>query len=119
LRKLQKAMQLLRTSLQHPPSVDALARQVGLSRRRLQQGFRLIYGRTVCDIRDTLRMGLAHELVVDSTMPMIEIAMETGYEHPASFTRAFRAAFGSPPIAIRRSMRANRIAGRRRRDEWS
>jgi AraC-like DNA-binding protein len=112
--KLEAAMQIVRSSLQQPRSVDDIARRVGLSRRRLQAGFRQLYGNTVCNARDRLRMELAHELVTDSAMPMIEIAMETGYEHPASFTRAFKSAFGTSPMAIRNAVRANRVARRRR-----
>lgn len=112
--KLEAAMQIVRASLQQPQPVNEIARRVGLSRRRLQSGFRQLYGNTVCNARDRLRMELAHELVTDSAMPMIEIAMETGYEHPASFTRAFKTAFGTSPMAIRNAVRANRVAKRRR-----
>lgn len=113
LRKLERAMQILRANLQSPVRVDDLAAEVGLSRRRLQHGFRQLYGDTVCNVRDRLRMDLALDLVVDSNMSMIEIALETGYEHPASFTRAFRATFASSPIATRNAARAGRFARRR------
>jgi transcriptional regulator GlxA family with amidase domain len=39
-------------------------------------------------------MELALDLIRDSTMTMIEIALETGYHHPASFTKASKSAFG-------------------------
>ena len=40
-------------------------------------------------------------LVSKSEMPMIDIAIECGYECPGSFTRAFKLAFGSNPTLIR------------------
>ncbi|MBY8826204.1 helix-turn-helix transcriptional regulator [Sphingomonas colocasiae] len=113
LRRLEKAMQILRANPQAPVRVDDLAGMVGMSRRRLQHGFRQLYGETVCNVRDRLRMDLALDLVIDSDMPMIEIALETGYEHPASFTRAFKSTFAASPIAARNAARAGRFARRR------
>ncbi len=113
LRKLESAMKMLRNTLQTPMRVDDLAEEVGLTRRRLQEGFRQLYGDTVCNIRDRLRMNLALDLVTDSSLSMIEIAMEAGYEHPASFTRAFKSTFAAAPIAVRNASQAGRVARRR------
>jgi AraC-like DNA-binding protein len=114
--KLEMAMRLIRSNISGPFSVTELGTRVGLLRRRLQSGFRLLYGDTVCNVRDRLRMELALELVNDSSMSMIEIAMETGYEHPASFSRAFRSSYGMSPIMARQAARAS-LVGRRRRDK--
>ncbi|MBO9695157.1 MAG: helix-turn-helix transcriptional regulator [Sphingopyxis sp.] len=100
--KVQAARRLLRARLDQPPKVSEIAQTVGLTRQRLQNGFRIVYGDTVGQVRDKLRMELALDLVQDSQASMIEIAMETGYEHPASFTRAFKQAFGCSPIEARR-----------------
>ncbi len=100
-RRLQHAMRLIRTNLDQPLNVHEMAEVVGLTRQRLQQGFRMVYGDTVGRMRDKIRMELALELIRDSKISMIEIALETGYEHPASFTRAFKAAFGVSPIQMR------------------
>lgn len=99
--KLQEAMRLIRNSLDAPFEVKEIAEAVGLTRQRLQRGFRMIYGGTVGEIRDKLRMELARELISDSTLSMVEIALECGYVHSASFTRAFRSAFGMPPMQMR------------------
>ncbi|HEY0686549.1 MAG TPA: AraC family transcriptional regulator [Steroidobacter sp.] len=100
-KKLQQAMRLIRTNLDEPSDVKEIAETVGLTRQRLQRGFRMIYGGTVGEIRDKLRMELARDLISDTTLSMVEIALECGYLHPASFTRAFRAAFGMSPMQMR------------------
>lgn len=100
-KRLRDAMKLIRSNLDKPLNVQELAEAVGLTRQRLQLGFQMIYGNSVGRIRDKVRMDLALDLVRDSKLSMIEIALETGYEHPASFTRAFKAAFGISPIQMR------------------
>ncbi|MFC4312355.1 helix-turn-helix domain-containing protein [Steroidobacter flavus] len=115
-KKLQEAMRLIRSSLDAPSDVKEIAEAVGLTRQRLQRGFRMIYGGTVGEIRDKLRMELARELISDSTLSMVEIALECGYVHAASFTRAFRSAFGMPPMQMRlASSDALRVKNQRHR----
>lgn len=100
-KRLQQAMKLIRTTLDQPLNVSDIAEATGFTAHRLQLGFRMVYGDTVGRIRDKIRMELALDLIRDSAMSMIEIALETGYEHPASFTRAFKAAYGISPTQMR------------------
>jgi AraC-like DNA-binding protein len=117
-RKMKQAMAMIRDNIDGQISVHELAETVGMSRHRLQLGFRMIYGDTVGRIRDKLRMELALDLIRDSTLSMIEIALETGYEHAASFTRAFKSAFGISPIQMRKvandELRVRNLPGRAR-----
>jgi len=103
--KLAHARKLIEDNLEQPPNIAALAGAVGLTRQKLQLGFRRMYGDTVARVRDKLRMEHALTLVRDSALSMIDIALETGYEHAASFTRAFKATYGVSPIHMRRMMR--------------
>lgn len=100
--KLEKAMAYIHRSLDEPFSIAELAGAVGMTRQRLQLGFRVVYGDTVGRVRDKVRMERALNLVRRSTLSMIDIGLEAGYEHPASFTRAFKAAFGVSPARMRR-----------------
>lgn len=101
--KLQRAIELMKQDLETPPNVDELAEAVGLTRQKLQAGFRSVCGDTVARIRDKWRMEHALKLVRTSSVPMIDIALCTGYEHAGSFSRAFKAAFGISPAEMRRS----------------
>ncbi|WP_046977429.1 helix-turn-helix domain-containing protein [Xanthomonas hyacinthi] len=118
-RRMKQAMAMIRDNIDSQISVHEIAEAVGMSRHRLQLGFRMIYGDTVGRIRDKLRMELALDLIRDSNMSMIEIALETGYEHAASFTRAFKTAFGISPIQMRKvandELRVRNLPGRARK----
>lgn len=106
--KVAKARELIGRSLDEPPTIAALAASVGLTRQKLQEGFRDMYGGTAGQIRDQLRIERALDLVRNSRLSMIDIGMETGYEHAASFTRAFKAAYGMAPIEMRRCAKLER-----------
>lgn len=110
--KLEKAMAYIRRSLDEPFSIAELAGAVGMTRQRLQLGFRVVYGDTVGRIRDKVRMERALNLVRCSTLSMIDIGLEAGYEHPASFTRAFKAAFGVSPARMRRLSEQSALTSR-------
>lgn len=110
--KLARAMQMLEKNLETPPNVSDLATAAGLTRQKLQLGFRLLHGDTVGRIRDKLRMEHALVLVRESALPLIEVALDSGYEHAASFTRAFKATYGMSPARMRRMARESVLLGK-------
>lgn len=101
-KKIYRAMRYLKNDLDEPVNIPEIAYAVGMTRQKLQMGFKMVFGNTVAKIRDNLRMEHALTLVRRSDMSMIEIAIETGYEHPASFTRAFKAAYNTTPANMRK-----------------
>lgn len=101
IERVDRALAIIQAQLDSPLTINELAAKVGLNRKRLQFGFRVRYGDTVGQIHERIRMERALELIRSSTMSITDIAFEMGYEHPASFTRAFKSAFGLSPLAFR------------------
>jgi AraC-like DNA-binding protein len=108
-RKLQRAIGYLKNGLEEPPNVDELASLVGLSRQKLQFGFRSVCGDTVARIRDKMRMERALNMLRTTSVPVIDVALETGYEHPGSFSRAFKASYGVSPARMRRMAQESKL----------
>lgn len=84
-----------------PPSIEKVARQLAMSPRSLQRRlseeditFRQLVNR--------VRLELADEYLEDPKISVTEISMLLGYHGVSSFTQAFRAARGVPPITWRR-----------------
>ncbi len=101
--RIERAKRYIQSSLSDRPNIEELAYAVDLSRHKLQLGFKQLYGDTVAHVREKMRLEYALNLIRTSEMSMIQIALETGYGHQASFTRAFKAAYGVSPIEVRRS----------------
>jgi AraC-like DNA-binding protein len=102
-RRIRRARQLIGERIDQDINVVALAREVGLTRQRLQNGFRAVFGETAARLHHRLRMQEAMALVRSPAFSIIEIALSVGYEHPASFSRAFRSAFGMSPLQMRKT----------------
>jgi len=109
--RLKHAKQMLECNLDQPLNVQEISRAAGLTRQKLQLGFRLLYGDTVGRVRDKIRMERALELVRTSALAITQVALETGYEHHSSFTRAFKAAFGTCPAQMRRLAQESTLLG--------
>lgn len=99
--KVKLAKQVIEENLDEPLSVSELAAAVGMTIKKLQYGFQVLYRGSVGQVYKQVRLSKAMVLVSNSDRPMIDIAIECGYECPGSFTRAFKLAFGSCPTVVR------------------
>jgi len=99
--KIKLARQLIETNLDEPLGVADLAATVGLTIKKLQHGFQVLFRGSVGQVYKQVRLAKAMVLVSKSDMSMLDIAIECGYECPGSFARAFKLAFGSSPTLVR------------------
>lgn len=100
--RIRSAKALLTADLTAPPSLMDLARAVGLTHTRLNQGFRNLYGDTAFGVLRCERIRMARRLLCDSRLSVTEIAYETGFSSPSHFSRSFTAACGQTPLAFRK-----------------
>jgi transcriptional regulator GlxA family with amidase domain len=96
-----KANALMEAALDEPLPLSAIAETLGTSPRSLQQQFRLRLNTTPQDHYLQLRLAEARRLVTDTSMPLMEVAMATGFTSQSSFARAFRTAHGSSARDLR------------------
>jgi transcriptional regulator GlxA family with amidase domain len=86
-------------------SIDSIATMTGVSRRQLERLFEADMGASPSAIYMRIRMSTAFNMVIRTNKPLIEVALETGFESLSHFTRRFRAAFGDTPSQVRRDSR--------------
>ncbi|MEM6434573.1 MAG: AraC family transcriptional regulator [Cyanobacteria bacterium P01_D01_bin.115] len=94
---IYQAAKILAQHLNNPPSVEALARQVGLNRLKLNQGFHHIYGIPPFRYLRDCRLQKAQQLLFNSELTVSEVAYRVGYVSANSFSSAFRQKFGLNP----------------------
>lgn len=82
-------------------TLDALAREAHLSRFHFSRLFSAMVGESVRTHVRRMRLERAAADLLESTRSVIEVALSSGYEAHAPFTRAFSAHFGVPPTEFR------------------
>jgi len=99
--RIRRAVTLLGDRITDPPTVDALAAEVGLSVSRFSELFRATVGTPPLRYAEQLRLRHARNLLRYSLLRVGEIAAECGYEDPFYFSTRYRKEFGHSPKAER------------------
>ncbi len=100
---ISQALALLHREPSHPWTVSNLARRVGLSRTRLAERFRHFLGESPMAYLTKWRLKLGAEMLLSTEDSIAEVAEAVGYCSEASFNRAFKREFDSPPAQFRRN----------------
>lgn len=99
---LSDAVALLQAHLADTPKLTTLAHRVGTNPRRLNEAFRAHLGHTVFHFLREARLKEARRLLVETLLPVQQIAARVGYPQAANFATAFRERFGVSPRQLRR-----------------
>ena len=83
------------------PSVNALARKMGINRNKLFYGFKSRFGVSLSDYMAELRLTEAARMIEETAEPLASIAAAVGFRHQCNFSTAFRRRFGVSPRTIR------------------
>lgn len=102
---LQQARRILEEQFLAPPTISALARAVGINEAKLMHAFKQLFGQTIFDFTQALRMEMAKELLETTDRSITEIAFDVGYEYSSNFTTAFKRHFGITPSTAREALR--------------
>lgn len=96
IERLTEAHAILLAEYRAPPNLDALARRVGLCTTALTVGFRQLFGTSVTETVQELRMTEAFNALGRGEMTVAQAAYSVGLS-PAYFSTLFRRKFGCPP----------------------
>jgi AraC-like DNA-binding protein len=99
---ISKALALLHNEPTKAWTVSELARAVGMSRTRLAERFRHFLGDSPMAYLAQWRLKLGAEILQSTNDSVAEVAAAVGYGSEATFNRAFKRAFDSPPAQFRR-----------------
>jgi transcriptional regulator GlxA family with amidase domain len=102
--KILAALSAMESNLQEPLSREALASLAGLSLRQLERAFRSELGRGLHSQYLALRLVRSRQLLRETPLTILDVAMETGFASASNFSRAFRRVYGySPREALHRN----------------
>ncbi|MCW2306493.1 GlxA family transcriptional regulator [Rhodobium gokarnense] len=106
--RVAEAAALMEETIDTPLPLTKLARRVGVTARHLQTLFQRSLGVSPHTHYQALRLNSARRLVIETRVPVADIAAATGFHSATAFSRCYRARYGESPRATRRSDAAAR-----------
>ncbi len=96
-------LRAMEANLETPLSRAALARIAGVSLRQLERRFRLRLGRGMHAHYLALRLDRARQLLRETGLSVLEVAIATGFGSTSQFSRAFARAYDASPSRYRKA----------------
>ncbi|WP_323006116.1 GlxA family transcriptional regulator [Pseudorhodobacter sp.] len=100
--RIAGAIARMEQRLDAPESMATLARNLGLSPRRLEMLFRETLNQSPAAYALGLRLAAARRLITDTHHSLAEVALRTGFSSQSTLSRAFQRQFGQSPSELRK-----------------
>ena len=104
--KLSRVIQIMETAIEDPISPSTLARDVGMSTRQLERLFRRYLNRSPKRYYMELRLQKARNLLMQTDMSVINVALACGFASPSHFSKCYRSHYNTTPYRERGSQAA-------------
>ena len=95
--KIRKAKDIVISKMAEPPSLKELADEIGLSLKKLKEGFKQIYGDTVFGFLFEYKMEVARKMLEAGDNNVNEVGLKVGYSTSSHFIAAFKKKYGTTP----------------------
>ena len=95
--KVLSIIELMEGNLSEPLSLIEVADHVGLSRRQIERLFRTEMGRSPARYYLEIRLDRARHLLIQSSMPVVEVAVACGFVSASHFSKCYRELYSRSP----------------------
>ncbi|WP_306150865.1 GlxA family transcriptional regulator [Roseovarius sp. MMSF_3281] len=99
--KLSQVIQMMEANIEEPISPSILAKEVGMSTRQLERLFRRYLNRSPKRYYMELRLQKARNLLMQTDMTVINVALACGFASPSHFSKCYRAHYNTTPYRER------------------
>ncbi|WP_282601704.1 GlxA family transcriptional regulator [Paracoccus sp. PARArs4] len=99
--RLAAVIARMEANLEEPISPAQLATDAGMSTRQLERLFRRYLNRSPKRYYMETRLARARNLLMQTELSIIEIALASGFSSPSHFSKCYRAQYGSTPYRER------------------
>ncbi len=110
--KLSQVIQMMESDIEDPLSPADLAEEVGMSTRQLERLFRRYLNRSPKRYYMELRLQKARNLLMQTDMSVINVALACGFASPSHFSKCYRSHYNTTPYRERGAQGVPALAGR-------
>lgn len=101
--KLSQVVKMMEDNIEEPISPGSLAGDVGMSTRQLERLFRRYLNRSPKRYYMELRLQKARNLLMQTDMSVINVALACGFASPSHFSKCYRSHYNTTPYRERGS----------------
>ena len=101
--KLSRVIQMMEQNVEEPISPSLLAKEVGMSTRQLERLFRRYLNRSPKRYYMEIRLQKARNLLMQTDMSVINVALACGFSSPSHFSKCYRSHYDTTPYRERGS----------------
>ena len=99
--KLSAVIQMMEANIEEPMSPSVLAKDVGMSTRQLERLFRRYLNRSPKRYYMEMRLQKARNLLMQTDMSVINVALACGFASPSHFSKCYRSQYQTTPYRER------------------
>lgn len=100
--RVKRIERLMDENIAQPFTLEDAAERLGVNPRTVMRDFKAVHGVAFGAYYRELRLREASHLILETNIPMTDIAFAVGFQQASSFTSAFRSRFGEAPSDFRR-----------------
>lgn len=97
VRRIRKAKEIMIARMAEPPTLNELSDEIGLSLKKLKEGFKQIYGDSVFSFLFDYKMDYARKMLESGQHNVNEVGLKVGYSTASHFIAAFKKKYGTTP----------------------
>ncbi len=97
VRRIRMAKEIMISRMAEPPTLAELSEEIGLSLKKLKEGFKQIYGASVFSFLFDYKMEYARKMLETGQHNVNEVGLKVGYSTASHFITAFKKKYGTTP----------------------
>ena len=97
VRRIRQAKEIMISRMVEPPTLAELSEEIGLSLKKLKEGFKQIYGDSVFSFLFDYKMEYARKMLETGQHNVNEVGLRVGYSTASHFISAFKKKYGTTP----------------------
>lgn len=97
VQRIRRAKEIMISRMAEPPTLAELSDEIGLSLKKLKEGFKQIYGDSVFSFLFDYKMEYARKMLETGKYNVNEVGLKVGYSTASHFIAAFKKKYGTTP----------------------
>ena len=109
LKAIRKYAKKIEKNIAKDFSLEEISAETGLTQAKLQEGFKLLYNKTVTEYIRHARLELARDYIATTEMNISEVVYSIGFTSRSYFSKIFKEKYGLSPSEFKNSKKSAQV----------